>query len=147
MTDSQPAPAKRSRRIVETEEYAAFLGRAIDALVERCAADPAGLIHFPELIKRMQDGYNWAVARAKDGQDSYTLTEIASVLGVSGPAIQQRVNKGRALIATAEDAAGVTRLRDSLGRPSVPAYRAERAAAFEAAGIEDKRQGRHRKTA
>lgn len=137
----------REKRVVETEDFAAFVARTIDALVERAVIDPAALIHFGPLIERLKDGMNWGIARAKDGQDVYTLSEIAAILGISGPAVQKRVNRGRELIAMAEDSANVIRLRDSLGAPSVPALRRERAEALEAAGVEDRRQGKHRKSA
>lgn len=126
---STPRRRKRSDRIVETEDYVAFLHRSIDALGRRLADDPAGLVHVEPLRDHLRDAMNTAIAlnQAAEG-GTYSFGELAAILGVARPSVYERATKGRKILAAVRARLGVVDLR------------AHRKARLDAAGVPDRRR-------
>ena len=123
-----PRPRKRSERVVETEEYVAFLHRSIDALGRRLADDPAGLVHVEPLRDHLRDAMNTAIAlnQAAEG-GTYSFGEIAAILGMRRESVYERAVRGRKLLAG---------IRARLGVPDLRAFRQSR---LDEAGVPDRR--------
>ncbi|WP_143591296.1 hypothetical protein [Thermoactinospora rubra] len=125
-----PQRRKRTKSIVETEEYVAFLHRVIAALAARLADDPAGLVHVEALRDQLRDAANIAIAvnQERPGPAGYSYAELAKILGISREAIFQRAAKGRALLAAERERLGVVSLRERrqarLDRAGLPDRRA-----------------------
>jgi hypothetical protein len=81
--------AKRSRRVVENDEYAAFLGRVLRAYARRVAnGDVEALTLMLGLSGQIDD----AIAQAVTGLRGfgYSWAEIGNRLGITRQAAQQR---------------------------------------------------------
>jgi hypothetical protein len=141
---------REPKRITETEDYVAMLGRQIDAYGRRVGEDPAAICYYKDLRQRLDDAVNVGLATAQGKQGGWSLREIAAIFGISNPGVLKRIVKGREIIARRETAAGVTRLAD-MPKPSVPGLRQQRAEWLAERGVEEYRvlplKGRHRKTA
>lgn len=124
-----PRRRKRSERVVETEEYVAFLHRCIDALGRRLADDPAGLVHVEPLRDHLRDAANTSIAlnQAAEG-GTYSFGELAAILGMRRESVYERATKGRKILAGIRARLGVVDLR------------AHRKARLDAAGVADRRR-------
>ncbi|NUW30740.1 hypothetical protein HTZ77_04790 [Nonomuraea sp. SMC257] len=88
-TDNQTLTSNSPRRVVENDQYAAFLQRAIRAYGRRIAAgDVEALADAVDLI----DELDAAIAHAVNGlrAQGYSWTDIARPLTISRQAAQQR---------------------------------------------------------
>jgi ribosomal protein S20 len=88
-TDKQPLTPQSPRRVVENDQYAAFLRRAIRAYGRRIAAgDVEALADAVALI----DELDTAIAHAVNGlrAQGYSWTDIARPLTITRQAAQQR---------------------------------------------------------
>jgi hypothetical protein len=79
----------RSRRVVENDEYAAFLGRVLRAYARRVAA---GDVDALTLMLGLSGQIDTAIAQAVTGLRGfgYSWAEIGNRLGVTRQAAQQR---------------------------------------------------------
>jgi hypothetical protein len=79
----------RPRRVVENDEYAAFLGRVLRAYAKRVAA---GDVEALTLMLGLSDQIDIAIAQAVTGLRGfgYSWAEIGNRLGVTRQAAQQR---------------------------------------------------------
>ncbi len=79
----------RPRRVVENDEYAAFLGRAVRAYARRVAAgDVEALTLMTGLSADLDDAIGQAVTGLRGV--GYSWAEIGSRLGITRQAAQQR---------------------------------------------------------
>lgn len=80
---------KRPRRVVENDEYAAFLRRVIRAYSRRIASgDVEALTDAAQLIAELDDAIAQGVAGLR--AYGYSWAEIARPLGITRQAAQQR---------------------------------------------------------
>jgi hypothetical protein len=79
----------RPRRVVENDEYAAFLGRIVRAYARRVAA---GDVEALTLMTGLSADLDDAIAQAVTGlrQFGYSWADIGSRLGITRQAAQQR---------------------------------------------------------
>lgn len=123
----------RSKRDVESSEYAAMLIRQIQAYGKRIGQDPAALTYLRDIEEALRDSVNAGIAAANHRPDQpYSLAEIANILGISRQGMHKRVKLGEAVLTRLAIARGqgpVIRLAD---------IRKARAAALAAAGIPDR---------
>jgi len=79
----------RPRRVVENDEYAAFLGRVLRAYTRRVAA---GDVEALTLMLGLSDQIDTAIAQAVTGLRGYgySWAEIGNRLGITRQAAQQR---------------------------------------------------------
>jgi hypothetical protein len=120
------------KREVEASEYVAMMHRLLAAFGDRVKADPAILVHVPELAEAFSDQVNRGVFEANAGSNHYSQNEMAAMMGVTRQAIAKRVDRGRtvyARVAAARGAGALVRLAD---------VRRRRADLMTAAGVEDK---------
>jgi hypothetical protein len=85
----QPLTVKRSRRLVENDEFAAFARRVLKACARRVAD---GDVEALTLMLGLSAELDTAIAQAVTGlrQFRYSWAEIGSRLGVTRQAAQQR---------------------------------------------------------
>ena len=88
-TVNKPLTPKRPRRVVENDEYAAFLGRVTRAYARRVAA---GDVEALALMLGLSEQIDTAIAQAVTGLRGfgYSWAEIGSRLGITRQAAQQR---------------------------------------------------------
>jgi predicted transcriptional regulator len=123
--------SRPGRRETETSDYVAFMLRVADGYGKRIADDPAALVHAKDIQQALADAINRGVFEANAGRGHYSQNEMASMLGVSRQAIQQRIKTGRAVYAEIQrrlGAGALVRLGD---------VRARRAELLQQAGVED----------
>jgi hypothetical protein len=90
LTPNRPAHrARRVRRVVENDEYAAFIRRVITAYSRRVAAGDVEALH--DLVT-LSDQLDTAIAHAVLGLRAfgYSWADIANRLGITRQAAQQR---------------------------------------------------------
>jgi hypothetical protein len=88
-SDKAALSAKRRRRFVETDEYRAFLRRAIRAYGRRVAdGDVEALPGLLNLSAELDQAIGCAVTGLR--QHGYSWTEIANPIGVTRQAARQR---------------------------------------------------------
>jgi hypothetical protein len=81
--------SRRTRRVVENDEYAAFARRIIRAHGRRVAAgDPDALVALLALAQEVSDATGEAVRGLR--ATGFSWEDIATRLGVSRQAVQQR---------------------------------------------------------
>jgi hypothetical protein len=81
--------SRRPRRVVENDEYAAFLGRAIRALGRRVSGgDIDAVTDMAQLSGDLDDAIRLAVTGLRNC--GYSWAEIGTRLGVTRQAAQQR---------------------------------------------------------
>ena len=85
----QPLTPNRPRRVVENDEYAAFLGRIVRAYARRVAA---GDVEALSLMLGLSADIDDAIAQAVTGLRGfgYSWAEIGDRLGITRQAAQQR---------------------------------------------------------
>jgi hypothetical protein len=85
----KPLTPKRPCRVVENDEYAAFLGRAVRAYARRVAA---GDVEALTLMTGLSADLDNAISQAVTGLRGfgYSWAEIGSRLGITRQAAQQR---------------------------------------------------------
>ena len=89
-----PLTAKRRRRVVENDQYAAFLGRVIDAYSRRVASgDIEALTAMAALAGRLEDATRQAIIGLR--AFGYSWADIGSRLGITRQAAQQRWGSAR----------------------------------------------------
>ena len=88
-TVNKPLTSKRRRRVVENDEYAAFLRRVIAAYSRRVAA---GDIDAITAMATLADELDAAIRHAITGlrHRGYSWAEIGTRLGITRQAAQQR---------------------------------------------------------
>jgi hypothetical protein len=87
--DKTRLSAKRRKRFVETDEYAAFIRRAIRAYGRRVAdGDVEALPGLLALSAELEQALGMAVAGLRN--HGYSWTEIAARIGVTRQAARQR---------------------------------------------------------
>ena len=88
-SDNTPLTAKRRTRVVENDEYAAFLRRVIAAYSRRVAA---GDIEAITTMAALADHLDTAIRQAITGLRNYgySWAEIAARLGITRQGAQQR---------------------------------------------------------
>ena len=80
---------KRPRRLVENHEYAAFLGRVIDAYSRRVAAgDIEAITPMAALADHLEDATRQAITGLR--AFGYSWADIAARLGITRQGAQQR---------------------------------------------------------
>jgi hypothetical protein len=81
--------ANRRRRVVENDEYAAFIRRVINAYSRRVAAGDIEALHD---LAALSDQLDTAITNAVQGlrRFGYSWTEIGNRLGISKQAAHQR---------------------------------------------------------
>ena len=88
-TVNRPLTSRRRRRVVENDEYTAFLRRALRALARRvCGGDIDAITDMAQLSGELDNAIRIAVTglRAR----GYSWAEIGLRLGVTRQAAQQR---------------------------------------------------------
>lgn len=124
--------ASRTRqRVTETSDYVAMLERLIIAWGDRIAADPAALVHLRDLAAALEQQTNRGIWEANRGQSRYSQNYMASMLGVSRQAIQQRIARGELA------AAAITERRGGGAMVRIGDIRARRALLLARAGVPD----------
>ena len=88
-TVNKPLTPNRPRRVVENDEYAAFLGRVLAAYARRVAA---GDVEALTLMLGLSEQIDDAIAQAVNGLRGfgYSWAEIGNRLGITRQAAQQR---------------------------------------------------------
>ena len=88
-TVNKPLTPKRRSRVVENDEYAAFLRRVIAAYSRRVAA---GDIEAIATMARLADDFDTAIRQAISGlrEQGYSWADIALRLGITRQGAQQR---------------------------------------------------------
>jgi len=82
-------PRTRPRPVVENDEYAAFLRRAIRALARRiCGGDIEAITGMAQLSGELDNAIRQAVTGLR--KRGYSWAEIGTRLGVTRQAVQQR---------------------------------------------------------
>jgi hypothetical protein len=86
---NKPLTPRRPRRVVENDEYTAFLGRAIRALGRRVSGgDIDAVTDMAQLSGDLDNAIRLAVAGLRSR--GYSWAEIGTRLGVTRQAAQQR---------------------------------------------------------
>src|SRR5690349_18337123 len=86
---NRPLTPRRARRVVENDEYTAFLGRAIRALGRRVSGgDIDAITDMARLSGDLDNAIRLAVAGLRSR--GYSWAEIGTRLGVTRQAAQQR---------------------------------------------------------
>lgn len=81
----------RRRRVVENDEYAAFVERAVKSLARRAADDPEALAQLARIADVVNSGVRQAARSAHD--QGYSWAEIAATIGVTRQAAHQRFSR------------------------------------------------------
>ena len=127
------SPLRRRKRVTETEDYVAMLLRMIYNLADRIAGDPAAAAHLEDLKAALGAAGNIGLwAANKTGDCPWSVNELALLTGKSKQAMHQQVQRGEQL------AAALAELRARGAVVRIADLRATRAAALEAAGLEDR---------
>lgn len=88
-TVNRPLTARKRRRVVENDEYTAFLRRAIRALARRVSGgDVDAIADMAELSGELDNAIRLAVTGLRER--GYSWAEIGTRLGVTRQAAQQR---------------------------------------------------------
>ncbi len=88
-TVNRPLTVVRRRRVVENDEYTAFLRRALRALARRvCGGDIDAITDMTQLSAELDNAIRTAVTGLRER--GYSWTEIGLRLGVTRQAAQQR---------------------------------------------------------
>jgi hypothetical protein len=91
-TVNNPLTANRSRRVVENDEYAAFLTRVLAAYARRVGTgDIEALTHLARLATNIEAATRTAVTELRH-EHGYSWADIGRALGVTRQAAQQRWN-------------------------------------------------------
>lgn len=121
----------RARPRTETSDYVAMLTRLLNSWGDRVAADPAALVHLPELTRLLADATNRGMFEANQRPGGYSQNDMAAILGVSRQAVAKRIGLGQVVYAAAQAARGagpLVRLAD---------VRRARALGLASAGVTD----------
>ncbi len=87
---NKPFTPKRPKRVIENDEYAAFLRRVIDAYSRRVAAgDIEALTAMAALADHLEDATRQAITGLRDNY-GYSWADIAARLGITRQGAQQR---------------------------------------------------------
>lgn len=84
-------------RVTETSDYVAMMLRMCNSYGDRVADDPIALVHLAELQAALANAANRGAFEANQREGGYSQNEIASLMGVSRQAVQQRIGRGRAV--------------------------------------------------
>ena len=81
--------------MVENTDYAGFVRRTLKAFVKRASDDPEALVLLKNVADEAADALNRAIVGCSDS--GYSYGEIASRLGITRQAVQQRIERQRDL--------------------------------------------------
>lgn len=81
-------------KVMETDEYAAFVRRTVKALGRRIGeGDVDGLVELVDVQVIVEQAMQLAVDGLRSGDDPYSWAEIGERLGISRQAVQQRYGR------------------------------------------------------
>jgi hypothetical protein len=101
---NRPLTPKRRRRVVENDEYAAFLRRVINAYSRRVASgDIEAITGMAALAGHLEDATRHAITGLR--QFGYSWADIAARLGITRQGAQQRWAEDTPAIVTTPDGA------------------------------------------